>query len=47
MMNFIVSELNNDRVDLQFTKFYNEMPPLNEKGFKHLEPFSERNNNKY
>ena len=38
-MNSIVSDLENDRVDLQFTKFYNEMPPLNEKGFKHLEPF--------
>jgi hypothetical protein len=39
LMNSIVSDLENDRVDLQFTKFYNEMPPLNEKGFKHLEPF--------
>jgi hypothetical protein len=39
LMNNIVSELKNSRVGLQFTKFYNEMPPLNNKGFKHLEPF--------
>jgi superfamily II DNA or RNA helicase len=30
-MNNIVSKLN--MIDLQFTKFYNQMPPLNEKGF--------------
>lgn len=38
-MNLVVRELKNERIRLQFVKFYNEMPPLNEKGFKHLEPF--------
>ena len=31
-MNIIISTL--DLIELQFTKFYNQMPPLNQKGFK-------------
>lgn len=38
-MNEIVESL--DTISLQFNKFSNMMPPLNQKGFKKLEPFQE------
>jgi hypothetical protein len=41
-MNRISNSLGNKRVELQFLKFYNNMPPLNHKKFKKLEPFQRK-----
>lgn len=48
-MNIIVNNLN--LIELQFTKFYNQMPPLNQKGFNafddwQIETINNINNNK-
>lgn len=36
-MNEVVNK--NDLIELQFTKFYNQMPPLNAKGFQKFDPW--------
>jgi hypothetical protein len=48
-MNEIINNLN--LIELQFTKFYNQMPPLNQKGFKEFDDWQKEtinniNNNK-